>query len=222
MLQVNHLDGFGVGVDVEEPIEIAFVGSSTSTSAAITLPSGLEDGDIGVLFQMSVGISTPPTRVTPSGFTPGPTTTTTSISALRSSIEYKILTESDAGATITGTAGSAARKIFAVFRPSSPLSALAESASDSSGGASGSGASASLTLTTEFTQPLLILGSTGSNVNNPTLGGTVITNGTQIGVSSNTLVASYEFMNQPSSNRNLTIANSGSATAIGLALRCLK
>lgn len=103
------------------PTSVTFVDSSTSLTTSITIPAGSQSGDLAVLFDIAIQSSTSqPTTVVPTDFNTIVNTGFSGNFACRGIFSYKILTESDPGASITGMDGTfSERKILAVFRPNS-------------------------------------------------------------------------------------------------------
>jgi hypothetical protein len=123
---VNHLVGFGVGGG--GLTTLAQVGSAVSTLATITAPATINPGDLLVLWQRAVNITTTiPTLVEPSGFTTISNTSFVSGGAngARYNVCYKIADGSEDGAALTGMDGSAAdAKALYQFRGDVPISGV--------------------------------------------------------------------------------------------------
>lgn len=93
--------------------------SSTSSSSTITAPSDLRMGDLLLLFDCASTSLSPPSAVTPSGWTQVDTQAGTS---MRDSMCYKIADGSEASSSITGmNGGYSNRKLLAVFRCNVPI-----------------------------------------------------------------------------------------------------
>jgi hypothetical protein len=101
-------------------LTLSFLGSAESIASTITIPAGVQDGDVAILFDAASGSSD--TNGVPSGWTgaivQGP------ISSESVQISYKILASSDASASITGLDGLGWDKVMLVFRGSSAISAV--------------------------------------------------------------------------------------------------
>lgn len=92
---------------------IQFRTSAISTSSTISAPSTIQNGDLLVLYDSALSTGTP-TAVTPTGFTT--ILNQSPISTRRIICSYKIATNSDASATITGMSGNLnVAKILLVF-----------------------------------------------------------------------------------------------------------
>lgn len=97
------------------PLGIAFIASSTSTSNAISLPAGIQAGDLIVLLDRALTSGGTPALVIPSGFTQ--ISSIIDVAEVRQVVSYKVATGSEGGTSITGMDGvDADRKISAVFR----------------------------------------------------------------------------------------------------------
>lgn len=93
---------------------IQFRTSAISTSSTISAPSTIQNGDLLVLYDSALSSSGTPTAVTPTGFTT--ILNQSPISTRRIICSYKIATNSDASATITGMSGNLnVAKILLVF-----------------------------------------------------------------------------------------------------------
>lgn len=90
-----------------------------ANSATISLPSGLTDGCLGVLMDLTTNTAGNPTDVVPSGWTQ----VNASLNGVaRGKISAKRLAPGDSGATVTGMLGTSgnARKRLLVIQPSIP------------------------------------------------------------------------------------------------------
>lgn len=92
---------------------ITMQSSTTSTASTITVPS-CQDGDVLVLFDRPIG-SAPPAPVTPSGWSAA---NQSSSGNFKMYVSYKLATNADSGASVTGMNGSISNaKMMYVFRP---------------------------------------------------------------------------------------------------------
>ena len=119
MLHVNQLNGFGAAQ--QDALTLSFLASATSTGSTITVPATVQAGDLLLYFDRARnGAITPPTSVTPTGFTLIGTSITASFT--RVNLSYKIAVGTEASTNITGMNGNSQNnKIMLVFRGSSPL-----------------------------------------------------------------------------------------------------
>ena len=124
MLMVNQLIGFGVGQ--QSLSELSFVASSTSTASTITLPAGIQAGDLIVIYDTAASNnSTVPTSVVPSGFTPALDQDFASSLARRQIVSYKIADGSESSAVVSIMSGTGASSTAAlVFRGDAPISSV--------------------------------------------------------------------------------------------------
>jgi hypothetical protein len=127
MLMVSQLAGFGAG-DGGPLTAIALVLSATSpspgNSSTITLPSGIQAGDLIVIADAADGNSTP-SAVIPAGFTEAVASTTST--GIRMCLSYNLANGSEGGTVITGMAGNgggSAVKVCYVFRGNRPATAV--------------------------------------------------------------------------------------------------
>lgn len=99
---------------------ITFFNSSSSSTTTITIPSSVQSGDLGIIFNLAISIGAAPGNVTPSGFTAAGTSQTSTGGGLgvRWSMWYKVLDGTET--TLTGMSGNAGQgATVAVFRKSS-------------------------------------------------------------------------------------------------------
>jgi hypothetical protein len=80
----------------------------TAQTTNFTMPTGVQQGDIAMLFDLSLAV----TDVTPSGWTSIVKSTTTNI---RSNVSYRKLNGTEGGTTVTGMAGTT-RKVVLIYR----------------------------------------------------------------------------------------------------------
>jgi len=119
-LLLLHMDGlFEDDNGAETPPYPSIVSvrtTATSTATTITVPSTVKQGDLLVLADTSTTV----TDTTPSGWTQASGTTTTGI---RTNISYKIATDADVGASVTGMAGTT-RKVMVVYQGNHPFTSV--------------------------------------------------------------------------------------------------
>lgn len=102
---------------------LAFHDSATSTAATISVPAGLQAGDLMVLSDFALNSGSVPALVVPSGFTNWINSTT---STLRVAQSYKIAVGDET--TLTGMDGNLIdNKILAVFRGDVAISTITAS-----------------------------------------------------------------------------------------------
>lgn len=93
--------------------------SATSTTSTITAPSDLQAGDFLLLFDCASTSLSPPTVVTPTGWTALDSQSGTSMT---DAMSYKIADGTEAGSSITGmNGGYSNRKLLVVFRGNVPF-----------------------------------------------------------------------------------------------------
>jgi hypothetical protein len=145
-----------------------FVASATSSATSITLPAGIQAGDIIVLWDKAASLTATPTTIIPTGFTSVGNIFNSVASSLgyftRSIMSYKIANGSEGGSSIAGmSADSFVHKIAMVFRPNfTPSAATPKSV----GGEVTVNNPASQTVSASFgTVPLIIFGFYGQTNN---------------------------------------------------------
>lgn len=99
------------------PKIVQFVASATSvTGTSITIPAAAQVGDFCVIEQGAGASTTPPTAVTPTGFTDAVNVSGTGSGfGLRAMVSYKVLVSGDPGSAVSTMGGG---KSCLVFRPS--------------------------------------------------------------------------------------------------------
>ena len=114
MLKINQLTGFGAG----GVVGLSFVDSATSlNSDAITVPGTAAVGDIAILFDVAVNLSTTtPTNVVPSGWSSLTTYAHNSSAFFRNTISYKKLASGEPGSSVTGMNDDNEAKVMLIFR----------------------------------------------------------------------------------------------------------
>lgn len=97
---------------------ISFFGSTNSATSSISMPGGIQSGDIGIIFDGAIDTgATPPSSVTPSGFTQigtSQTSTFLTFSSMRWNMWYKVLDGTET--SLTGMSAAAMYKTSAVMR----------------------------------------------------------------------------------------------------------
>lgn len=103
---------------------LSYLDSATSTATTITVPSGVQTGDVGILLDEALNFSgSPPSATVPSGWT---SLVDTAGTITRQIISAKVLSSSDAGTTLTGMDGAVGEsKSLLVIRPNAPATAFA-------------------------------------------------------------------------------------------------
>lgn len=92
---------------------------ATSTASTITAPSDLQMGDLLIIFDCASTAGSPPSTVTPAGFTSIDSQSGTSMT---DAWYYKIADGSEASQSFTGmNGGYSNRKLFVVFRANVPI-----------------------------------------------------------------------------------------------------
>ena len=135
--------------------------STTSTASTIVVPATVQAGDILVLFDRPVSGGLP-AAVVPSGWSAGNQSGTGNF---RMFVSYKLAVNADAGATVTGMAGSLSNaKMMYVFRPDIPALVLTPGSIVSSVVVSPSVADPTVTtLAGSATAPLVVIGAYSRN-----------------------------------------------------------
>ncbi len=173
MLRVNQLSGFGVRI-AAIPDTVAFQTSSTREteslvqgSTTLTLPAGIQAGDLIVVLDVVMG-NTVPSAVTPSGFTLALNTSFSNTTSVRSVLLYKIAAGTESSTNITlmtarvddngdpPVQGECAVRIAAVFRGSSAITGVTV-ASTNAQGTSGNPTAQTVTAS-GGTPPLIVFG----------------------------------------------------------------
>lgn len=97
---------------------VALVGVVTNAgSATISMPAGIQSGDLAVLFDLAQNTSTTqPTAVTPTGFTNESSNAAGATYGVRSMSSYKVLTGSETTITGMATGTRDTLKVLVVFR----------------------------------------------------------------------------------------------------------
>lgn len=134
----------GLGGVFAQPATLQLFASNTSSSSTITVPASVADGDVAVLIDRGSAIGVP-SAVTPAGYTLQASVSGGSF--MRVTVLTKVLSSSDAGATVTGMNASNDRKVMLVFRRSPVVATVAASAitSATSAGSNPAAAAASYT-----------------------------------------------------------------------------
>lgn len=121
----------GAAANDQSQITLTFVDSATSTTNTIAIPAAAQAGDLAIAFDTAHdSSSTPPTKVTPSGWTtivdksgnPGGGSDGTRIQ-----IAYKVLVGGDLSTSPGFTNGTDDNKGMIVVRPSSTISSVTPS-----------------------------------------------------------------------------------------------
>lgn len=97
-----------------------FKTSTANSLGSITMPSGIQSGDIAVMTDLCLGNSIMPVSVVPTGFTliaPGSVTSTSGSINLRFNVSYKVLTGAET--VVVGMVQDQDQKSVIVFRKSS-------------------------------------------------------------------------------------------------------
>lgn len=140
---------------------ISFFDSASSNASTVTVPAGIQGGDIAVLIDFALNTSsTVPTSVLPTGFTL--INGVASISGTNrgnARFSYKILNGTEGGSSLTGMNNDFESKVLFVFRGNVPISVASV---QNAGGTIGAGTPSSRSITASGgTPPLLVLGASG-------------------------------------------------------------
>lgn len=141
---MNYLPGWHPGFfgTIEDAGLIAFIASSTVTNVStITAPANIQAGDLLIIAHMgSDGDGSPPSQVTPAGFTLLNTAFDNAASKFswRTSVHYKLATGAEASGSFSvilgNDSGPAGRATFMVFRRSIPATSIVAAGSLTSAG----------------------------------------------------------------------------------------
>lgn len=94
-----------------------FISATTSNTNTISIPTFINPGDIGILFDTANNTTTTiPTTVVPSGWTTIDNASFSGPSSVRSIISYKSLIANDSGQTLTGMNDTTDSKILLIVR----------------------------------------------------------------------------------------------------------
>lgn len=180
---------------------ITQVSKSTSTGSTISVPAGVQAGDILVLSDMAVSGSTP-TKVVPSGFTE----IADSDSQRRAILSWKLAAGSEGNTNLTGMNGSSSnRKLLLVFRPDGPVAGASHGGAVSNP-ATNNNPSAEIISASGGTPPLLVVGcyTSSGNFSNRIfeVSGSDVKDGEENGPSNNHWIAWRAYITNP---QNVTI-----------------
>lgn len=158
-LGVTQLIGFGGGN--VEATNITFVDSAVSNAPTITIPGSSQAGDLAVLIDFTINItSSNVTDVVPTGWTGLVTAADNSGSTRnRTRASYKVLVAGDPGSSVTGMNDSTENKVMLVFRAAaSPAVTPAGWVCDNT---QGGGTSSQSLLASGGNAPLVVIGASG-------------------------------------------------------------
>lgn len=105
---------------------LEFYADSFSTGATIQIPAGVQDGDVGFLFQLMANLNAD-SDTTPAGWSSVAgmsSSVDVGNDAHRASVKYRILTAALAGTNVTGMNGDEDFKRMVVFRPNFDLDSI--------------------------------------------------------------------------------------------------
>lgn len=161
MLILNRLSGFGVSSGSSEPppaplTTFSLADSSTSTSSSISVPAGVQAGDLILLADLCTGFGTP-AEVVPGGFTK---ISSLSDSNFRFTASYKIAEGTET--TLTGQTGSLVVKALALLRGDVPLASVTASTPQTRGPTPNDPSPITVTASSG-TAPLVVVGFYGSS-----------------------------------------------------------
>lgn len=206
MLLVNQFSGFAsLGRRVLS--SLTQIGSATAATSAITLPSGIQQGDLIILLDFATSGSVP-TAVTPTGFTNLQNVSDGSVR--RFMVSYKIADGTESSTSVTGMNGSSQnRKGVLTFRGNTfPVSATG------AGGTQETSLNAPATQNQNvsgFTTPLIILAMYASNGSVTTRGFSTTKDG-EISQVSNQWYLAWKTYNASPANTALTQSDDGTNT----------
>lgn len=126
---------------------------NSSSSAAITVPSGVQAGDLLVLQDFALHSGGVPTAVTPTGWT---NIVDTSGTPARLMISYKLADGSEGGTSVTGMGDASNMKCLYIFRGDAPATLLTASTPNQQN--TGSNPSSQTVSASGQTTPLVIIG----------------------------------------------------------------
>lgn len=102
-------------------LALTFVAVSTSATNTVTSPSGIQAGDLIVIFDTAYNGSSQPGTVIPSGFTNGKLYTGLNGRYFKSLISHKIAVGNESSTVFSGMNSTSEVKCCWVFRPSQPI-----------------------------------------------------------------------------------------------------
>jgi hypothetical protein len=199
-------------------LTLSFFASATATSGAtITAPASINAGDLIVLIDWGgMASGSPPTAVTPSGFTKDHDSVNSALNNdCRLIISRKIAAGTEGGTSITGmSADSNIRKIMMVFRGSSAIATATPSSFFDSGFTNGDPSAQTVTAS-GGTPPLVAIGATMCrDTANPTI--TMTPNDGTVSAGTR-LRAGYKIYNASPANVSVDMADAGDSNkAIGV------
>lgn len=202
-----------IGVIPDKNNLLSYVAQSTTATTTITIPASSKIGDIALFFDFAAANSrSPPTSVTPSGWTRIANASTEQYDACRGSVFYKVLAAGEPGSTITGMAvGVGTQKAIIVFRPTK-LSGYSVTYSTAVVQGIFGDPAAQTIASNNISPPLLkyaLVGSPATTVSfTQSTGFTVVSSGTDLDVA-------YKIENYPSANSTI---DCGDYTATGVIL----
>lgn len=191
--------------------------TSAQGSAEVVVPTVARKDDVAVLWQFgrTIGTSTAPALVTPSGFTATNTASTVySLSSFnigfRVAVSYKKLLATDPGTVLTGINAGTNSKVLQLFRPNGRLtSVVARSpsgvATTTAPGTQSIGASA-------YVAPAIVLAGIVADSSSFTPTGTLLTSASILTVSVWWLA--YEFVSGTSVARTIGVNDTGDVTSL--------
>lgn len=208
---IQFLDGV-LGVAPRSPtvagLSLSFYGSADSQTNSVTVPAGIQGGDLAILFDVTRSTGSMPADVVPSGFTGIEEINVLGTNGVRARVAYKILDGSET--TIVGMSGDNSHdKILLLFRGTTPITAAAPQ-SPWNEVQTASNPSAQTVLASAQPTPLVVLGltfnfnGTAFSTASPAFDGTVSTAG-------NRLVTGYKIYNASPTNHSIDMNDLGNA-----------
>lgn len=137
--------------------------TATSTTSTITVPTGIQKGDLLYLKDTSINVSSPASTVVPSGFNTISNISASTLFSIRQIVSYKIADGTESSTNLTGMNGDTFNdKELIVFRGDVAITSVTVSGTVNGNATTGDPASQSTTAS-GGTAPLIVLAAYGSN-----------------------------------------------------------
>lgn len=129
--EMNFLPGWCAGATSVGGFTLSEQASATSTAQTITVPSGVQSGDLLVLLDRAANTMSAPSTIIPSGFT---SIVNTLLAIARQIASYKIADGTEGGTNLTGMSGNfLLDKALYVFRGSAAITSVSVSTPNAEG-----------------------------------------------------------------------------------------
>jgi hypothetical protein len=159
-LKLGFIPGFLPPIAADTALRLTQVLSATDPSgAAFTLPTGIQVGDLIVVFDLAVSAGGDPSAVIPSGFNQ---VVTVSDGAARGLLSYKIAAGTEGGTSLNGMDSTIEGKLTYVFRGNNKAIASAVP-TDVNSQSTGANPTAQVVNASGVATPLIVIGCYGTN-----------------------------------------------------------